>query len=81
MGIWHFFQQCGAELMIAFLTLFLGAASIVGSIALRISYARKVELEYLGWGVFLAAVWLIANSVFRQLLFPNISVINDLTFL
>ena len=81
MGIWHyFFQQCGAELMIAFLTLFLGAASIVGSIALRISYARKVELEYLGWGVFLAAVWLIANSVFRQLLFPNISVINDLTF-
>ncbi|MGN0132489.1 MAG: response regulator [Lachnospiraceae bacterium] len=81
MGIWHyFFQQCGAELMIAFLTLFLGAASIVGSIALRISYRRKVELEYLGWGVFLAAVWLIANSVFRQLLFPNISVINDLTF-
>lgn len=81
MGIWHyFFKQCGAELVIAFLTLFLGAASVVGSIALRICFQRKVELEHLGWGVFLAAMWLIANSVFRQLLFPNISVINDLTF-
>lgn len=81
MGIWqYFFKQYGAELIIAFLTLVLGIISIIVSIVLHLCYHRKVELEYLGWGVFLAAVWLIANSMFRQLLFPNISIINDLTF-
>lgn len=81
MGIWHFlFKQYGSELVVAFLTLILGIISIVGSIALRICYHRKVELEYLSWGVFLVAVWLIANSKFRQLLFPNISIISDMSF-
>lgn len=81
MGIWHhFFTQYGAELVIAFVTLLLGIISIVGSVALRMCYHRKIDLEYLGWGVLIAAVWLIANSVFRQLIFPNITTINDMTF-
>lgn len=81
MGIWHyFFQQYGAELIIAFLTMLLGLISIIGSIIYRICYHKRIELEYLGWSVFLVAVWLIVNSVFRQLLFPNISVINDMPF-
>lgn len=82
MGIWHhFFELYGAELIVAFLTLVLGVVSIIGSIALRLCYHRKIELEYLGWGVTLAALWLITNSVFRQIIFPNISIINDVTFL
>ena len=81
-GIWyHFFKQYGAEIIIAFLTFLLGVFSIIGSIALRLCYHRKIELEYLGWGVLLAAVWLITNSIFRQIMFPNISVISDVTFL
>ncbi|MGN0154281.1 MAG: response regulator [Lachnospiraceae bacterium] len=81
MGIWHFFfKQYGSELIIAFLTFFLGFVSIIGSSMLHLRYHRKIELEYLGWGVLLAAIWLITNSVFRQLLFPNISVVNDITF-
>ena len=81
-GIWyHFFKQYGAELVVAFLTFFLGLITIIGSIVLRRSYHRKIELEYLGWGVLLAAVWLITNSIFRQIMFPNISVISDVTFL
>lgn len=81
MGIWHyFFRQYGAELIVAFLTMLLGLISIIGSIIYRICYHKKIELEYLGWSVFLVAVWLIVNSVFRQLLFPNISVINDMPF-
>lgn len=81
MGIWqYFFQQYGAELIIAFLTMLLGLLSIIGSLIYRICYHKRIELEYLGWSVFLVAVWLIVNSVFRQLLFPNISVINDMPF-
>ncbi len=80
-GIWQqFFQHYGSELVIAFLTLILGVVSILGSIALKLYYHRVMELEYLGWGVFLVAVWLISNSVFRQLIFPNMSVVNDIAF-
>lgn len=80
-GIWYlFFKQYGAELITAFLTLFLGTLSIIGSITLRKCYHRVIELEFLGWGVFLAAVWLITNSIFRQLIFPNFEVVSDITF-
>ena len=61
--------------------LVLGLASIVISIALKLCYHKKIEMEYLGWGIFLAAIWIIANSVFRQTIFPNISVISDMAFL
>lgn len=81
MGIWHyFFKLYGAELIIAFLTMLLGFFTIIASIAYRICYHKGIALEYLGWSVFLVAVWLIVNSVFRQLLFPSISVINDIPF-
>lgn len=82
MGVWkHFFKQIGLELVVAFVTLMLSVIAIVGSIILRFCYHRKVALEYLGWGILVSAVWLITNSPFRQLIFPNLSIINDITFL
>lgn len=82
LGVWnHFFKQFGLELIVAFVTLILSIVAIVGSMSLRFYYHRKVPLEYLGWGILIAAVWLITNSTFRQLLFPNISIVNDMTFL
>lgn len=81
MDIWHYyFKQYGAELLVAFLILILSSISIIGSIALRLCYHRKVNLEYLGWGILIAGIWLVSNSVFRQLIFPNLSVINDIAF-
>lgn len=82
MGVWnHFFKQFGLELIVAFVTLILSMIAIIGSVILRFCYHRKVALEYLGWGILVAAVWLITNSTFRQLLFSNLSIINDITFL
>lgn len=82
MGVWnHFFKQFGLELIVAFVTLILSILAIICSVILRFFYHRKVALEYLGWGILVAAVWLITNSSFRQLLFPNLSIINDITFL
>jgi len=82
MGVWnHLFQQLGLEMAVAFVTLILSIIAIISGMILRIYYHRKVALEYLGWGILVAAVWLITNSAFRQLIFPNLSVINDITFL
>lgn len=82
MGIWnHFFKQYGVELIVAFITLILSIIAIICSMALRLYYHKRVALEYLGWGILVAAVWLITNSIFRQLMFPNLSIINDITFL
>lgn len=81
MGIWYyFFQQYGIEFIVAFLMFVLGIFTIIGSILLHLSYHKKVELQYLGWGVSIAAIWLITNSVFRELLFPNLSTLNDIPF-
>ena len=73
-------SEQGIELLFAFLTLFLGVISIAGSVILGIKQHRRVELMYLGTGISMAAVWLIANSWLRQLFFPAFSVINDMTF-
>ena len=81
LDIWKYlFEKGGVELIIAMFVLVLGISSIVISIALRICYRKKVEMEYLGWAIFLAAIWIIANSVFRQMIFPNISAISDMAF-
>jgi len=82
MGVWnYFFKRLGLELVVAFVTLILSIIAITGSMILRFCYHRKVALEYLGFGILVAAVWLITNSTFRQLLFPNLSIVNDITFL
>lgn len=82
MGVWkHLFQWLGLELIVAFVALILSIVTLIGSLTLRLCYHRKVALEYLGWGTLIAAVWLITNSVFRQIIFPNLSIVNDITFL
>ena len=82
MGVWsRLFEQFGLELVVAFITFILSVLVIIASLTLRFYYHRKVALEYLGWGILVAAVWLITNSTFRQLIFPNLSIINDITFL
>lgn len=82
LGIWnHFFQQYGIEIIIAFFALILGMISIAAGIILRNYYHKEIVLDYLGWGVFIAAIWLVSNSIFRQLISPNLSLINDMAFL
>lgn len=81
-GVWnYFFSQYGVEVIVAFFALILGLVSIAAGTILRVYYHKEIVLEYLGWGVFIAAIWLISNSIFRQLISPNLSVINDMAFL
>lgn len=82
MGVWKmFFDKYRLELFVAFTTLILSVIVIIASAVLRVFYHKRVALEYLGWGILFAAVWLITNSTFRQLVFRNLSIVNDFTFL
>lgn len=82
MGIWqNTIAEYGMELLVAVLMLALGGTSVVVSMALNHFYRKKVDLEYLGWGIVVAALWILFNSMFRQLIFRSMSVISDLTFL
>lgn len=82
LGIWgDFFRRYGVEIIVAFFALILGIISIAAGIVLRNYYRKEIVLDYLGWGVFIAAVWLVSNSIFRQLISPNLSLINDMAFL
>lgn len=79
--IWsHLFELHGLELCIGIFMVILGVVAIIISTALKISYKKNIEMEFLGWGVFLAAIWILANSVFRQVIFPSVSVISDIAF-
>lgn len=81
MAIWtHYFMIYGSEMVVALIVLILSAIVIIASMFLQHVYKRNIELEYLGWGVAFAGIWIITNSVFRQLIFPNMSVVNDMAF-
>lgn len=81
LGVWNYlFKQYGTELIVAFITLLLSVITIIGSIVFKLCCHRKIALEYLGWGILIVAVWLVTNSAFRQLIFPKLSVANDIAF-
>ena len=81
MGIWmHYFDLYGAEVILALVVIMLSGIVIIASAILRTLYQRQIDLEYLGWGGLFAGIWIVSDSVFRQLLFPNMSVISDMAF-
>lgn len=81
-GIWrHFMDTYGPEFILAFILLLLGAFGVVISLIFRFCYHQKVALEYLGWALLLAGLWLTANTEIRQFFFSNISVLNETAFI
>ena len=83
-GIWiMLFAKDGIDLFVGVIVLLLAIVSIIVSLVMRLYYKRKEvkgDLMYLGLAELLAAIWIIANSSFRQILCPNISSISDMTF-
>lgn len=67
------------ELTIVFVTLVFSVISILGSLVLRLHYHKKIDLEYLGWGILLSAVWNITNSQMGQALFQNSQALPDIS--
>ncbi|MGN0515085.1 MAG: ATP-binding protein [Lachnospiraceae bacterium] len=81
LGIWKsIFKKNSAEFITALLMFTLSVISVIGSIIIRNCFKKQFDLEYLSWGVLLASIWILANSRIRQLIFPNVSVVNDIAF-
>ena len=79
--IWEYlFHTYGLETIIGFFLLFAGIITIAFSIALGIAYQTKFDMEYLGWCVIMAAVWMLGESKLRQLLIPNASALATMCF-
>lgn len=79
--IWQMFirdRSTGFFLSVALILLSLFAIMVNG--VLWLIYRRKMAMGYMGWVVLLAAVWILGNSEIRQFVFPNVSVLNEITF-
>ena len=59
---------------------FAGIITIIFGFSLGIAYQTKFDMEYLGWCVFMAAIWMLGESKMRQLFFPNPSALATLCF-
>lgn len=81
MGIWlDFLEEYGVQVLMALLLMAAGLISVVFDIILRVFYHQKIVFGYLGWGIFLAAIWMLSESKLRQLLFTDLSLVEALAF-
>ena len=71
----------GSEVFMGILILMLGLISYIASASYRIIHRQYLELQDLSLGVIFGSVWVLSNSIFRQLYTRNISVMSDLPFL
>ena len=81
-GIWvRIIKMYAGELIIAAITLIMGFLTVFISNIFGFVKKKYMEISYLGAGVSLAAIWIVMNSVFRQIAFPNLSIADDILFL
>lgn len=55
--------------------------SLAISHGLAVVYKKKQILTSISAGVLVVALWMLSDSMFRQYMFPNVSVISDVTFM
>lgn len=80
-GFWqHMIQEQGRILVIGVIIFTLAILSLILSLGFRLAYHKEQKLVSLSLGVIAVAVWIFANSAFRQLIFDNVSVIGDIAF-
>lgn len=74
MQIWSYiFNHNFSGTVIGLFIFFASIVTILFSIALRIVYKTKFNMEYLGWCMLMGSVWMIGESKMRQILVPNAS--------
>ncbi len=68
------------EIFLAFFVILLGIICLVVSIAFFATTKVNISIPYLGMAVVVSAFWLLANSIARQFVFPNVAAIRDCAF-
>ena len=81
-NIWGMFL--GKYMLVVLVSLFMLVLSVITiaySAVLRHLYKMDMDIAYLGHGLFLASIWLFANSRIRQFFLPNMSIACAVGFL
>lgn len=77
----YLFKNYGAELFVGLAVLILGLICYLAALGYQRVHKRYLELRDLSLGVIIGAIWVLSNSVFRQLYSRNISIMADIPFL
>ena len=82
MGIWRtLIHLYAGDMGVAIVTLIMGLLTILISKIYEAATKKRMDIAYLGCGVTFAAIWLITNSIVRQIMFSNVSVASDMPYL
>lgn len=80
-SIWlSFFKQYGMVTLLQFIIMCVSILCVGVCVVLTTVFKKPFELKYLALCTFFLSVWLFSENEFRQLLFPNVSVLTALTF-
>ena len=81
-NLWFYLlKQYGMSTVFAAFILILGIITIVASMYVHIRLNIHPNVEHLGFAFFLAAVWLISESRFRDMIVPNASILSFMAYL
>lgn len=81
-SLWgHYIWTHGRNLVVAVVLFIFGLACIIFSTVIYFTFKRSIALGYLGWGMFLVAIWTTFESKIRQLYVTNIAVASDVAYL
>ncbi|MBR5407048.1 MAG: response regulator [Lachnospiraceae bacterium] len=73
----YLFKLYGAEVVVGIVILALGLICYFAAIIYRYINKKYLEMQHLSIGVIIGALWVLSNSIFRQLYSRNISVMSD----
>jgi len=76
----YFIRTYGVFTLVTIMIILLSGIAIGASALLKYVFHKEVVLNYLGWGVFFTALWMLAESKLRQFLLPNNSVFGSIAF-
>ena len=80
-SIWFsLLEEFGGKALISVFLLLISLFCIVACLVLRYVYKRVLPLSYLAWALFLCALWMLSEIEFRQIIFPNVSVLTNGTY-
>lgn len=75
------FKNYGAEFFVGLAVIILGVICYLAAVGYQFYHRKYLELRELSLGVIIGGVWVMTNSVFRQLYTNNVSIMSDTPFL
>lgn len=80
-SIWAYLAEAyGMRTAIAVLLILVSTFCIAVCFVMKHVYKRELELKYLAWTIFFCALWMLSESVFRQIVVPSISSLANLAY-